>query len=198
VPLSARIDPDDTNAALSGFGRLSVLRHAWKHIKESWRAALAGALVTAILPVLIQWGDSYSFSESGWDQVTGGGWIWSVAAVGLWLAAVALWHLMCAPMSHAREILRAHGVHYAAEIERVREAGRAEATPAINNQINIFPGDVVQTETLLRQLGFVEPRPSGPNQLGDPPASARPTAAQGSTDEEDDPSGASEGDVVAT
>lgn len=150
--------------ALPGLGWWSVLKHAWHHIRESWRTALVGALVTAVLPVLIQWGDSYDFSESGLDHVTAGGWIWSVVAVGAWLVLVAFWHVLCAPMAHAREVLSAHAKHHAAEIEQVRETAKAEAAsaiPAIGQYVQnqwVLPSDITpeQAAEFVKQVPAVE------------------------------------------
>ena len=71
--------------------------------------ALAGALVTAVLPLVIRWGSSCDFSKSGWREVTkGDGLLWSVLAVGLWLIVVAAWHGARAPFGHAREVIAVH------------------------------------------------------------------------------------------
>jgi hypothetical protein len=158
--------------SLHGLGWLDVLKHAWWHIKASWVAALAGAVVAVVLPVLIQWGDSYGFSESGWDKVTANGWIWSVIAVAAWLVLVALWHFLCAPMGHAREVLALRERHHAAEIERVR----LEKPPSVVNvgeqhNTTIFVGENPDPATIkaflegrrgaepFRQVGPVEEKP---------------------------------------
>jgi hypothetical protein len=121
---------------LPALRRRDVVKHAWGHIKESWRTAFIGAVITAVLPVLLQWADNYHFSESGWDKVTGGGWVWSLIAVGLWLFLIAVWHFLCAPMSHAREVIAAHRDRHAAEIERARAEAKSEAGPRIGQYVH--------------------------------------------------------------
>ncbi len=146
---------------MPGLRRRDVLKHAWGHIEESWRTALAGALVTAILPPLYKWGDIYHFSHSGLDQVTSGDWTDSIIAVGVWLAGVAAWHLLCAPMSHAREVLAAHRARHAEELEQVRVEARSEGEPRIvqhvQNQWVLSPDTTPEQAAMLaRQVGQVE------------------------------------------
>jgi hypothetical protein len=181
-----------------GLGWLDVLKHAWGRIKTSWGAALAGAVATAALPVLIQWGAIYDFSESGWDKVTANGWIWSVVAVGAWLMLVALWHFLCAPMAHTREVLSAHHCHYAAEIARAREEASASRVVNVGDRHYHFnfgenPDPAALAAVLkgeidpepLRSIGVAEEKPTPPN-----PSHERPKPPQKPQDAEeqtDDP-----------
>jgi hypothetical protein len=121
-------------ATLPGLRRRDVLKHAWGHIKESWRIALAGCLVAVVLPPLFKWWHTYHLSHMGLDEVTGGDWVDSLVAVGIWLVLVALWHFFCAPMGHAREVIAAHRTHHAEQIERARREARSEV-PRINQHI---------------------------------------------------------------
>jgi hypothetical protein len=136
-----------------------VLKHAWGHIKESWRVALVGGVVTFVLPPLLQWWRTYDFSHKGLDEVTGGGWEWSVVALLVWLVLVATWHVLCAPMAHAREIIsRLHG-HHAHELERVREEAKAEAMPppSVTNY-NFYNLDEAAQRALVRQQELLQRR----------------------------------------
>jgi hypothetical protein len=112
-----------------------VVIHALGHIKESWRVALVGGIVAVILPPLFKWWDTFDLSHKGLDEVTGGDWVDSLVAVGIWLVLVALWHFLCAPMGHAREVIAAHRGRHAEEIGRAREEGKNEASPAIGQYV---------------------------------------------------------------
>ncbi|HUN79127.1 MAG TPA: hypothetical protein VMU32_09420 [Solirubrobacteraceae bacterium] len=114
---------------LHGLGWGSVLKHAWRHIKDSGRVVLGGFVVSAVLPPLYQWWDTYHWSHRGLDEVTGGGWESSLIGVAVWLALVTIWHLTRAPIGHAREVLSARDRRHAAEVARVRAE---KAVPIVN------------------------------------------------------------------
>jgi hypothetical protein len=168
------------------------------HIKDSGRVVLGGFLVSAILPPLYQWWDTYHWNHKGLDEVTGGAWKSSLIGVGVWLVLVTMWHLMRAPIGHAREVLSARERHHAAEIERVRREAAPRIVTNVGEQHNHFhigenldPAAVaavlkggIVTEDLLRQISALGPRPTAldpgptrPNQLQE---------SQGETDRADD------------
>lgn len=97
---------------------------------------LGGFVVSAVLPPLYQWWDTYHWSHTGLDEVTGGGWESSLIGVGAWLVVVTVWHLARAPIGHAREVLSVRERHHAAEIERMRETAKSEAPPSIGQYVH--------------------------------------------------------------
>lgn len=179
VPQLSAHNPDD------GLGWSHVLKHAWGHIKESWRVALVGGVVTFVLPPLFEWWRTYHFSHKGLDEVTGGSWEWSVLAVVVWLVLVAAWHVLCAPMAHAREIIKSLHGHHARELERVREDARREASPSVERQYvqqqtNIIVASAEEASTLVKKIPLTRlaTQPSA-QQPARPDAS--PRAAEGGT-----------------
>jgi hypothetical protein len=150
-------------ATLPTLRRRDVVKHAWGHIRESWRTALAGALVTAVLPPLFKWWDTYHFSQKGLNKVTSGDWTDSMIAVGVWLALVAVWHLWCAPMGHAREVINAHRHRHVEEIDRAREEAKGEASkPSIGQYVHqqIVVATPEQAAELVQRVPGVEARPA--------------------------------------
>jgi hypothetical protein len=179
---------DVPHTALHALAWTRVFRHAWLRIKASWREALVGGVVALLLPAVLQWWRRYDLSESGFDKVTDSGWVWSVVALGAWLTLVAVWHFICAPIRHAREVLTAWEQHRTAEIKRVREEAKAEGKPST---VNIFPADEADRARLLSQMGLVEPRPTGPGQVENAERPARRQERQAAVGEADDgPDGA--------
>jgi hypothetical protein len=157
-----RHDAADSDVAfpvdLPKLRRRDVLRHAWGHIKESWRVALVGALVAIVLPPVYEWANTYHFSHTGLDKVTGGDWSASIVAVGIWLVVVSLWHLLCAPMGHAREVIDAHRAHHADQIEAARSEAKSEV-PAIGQYVDRLievklPENAAAAEAAARGLGL--------------------------------------------
>lgn len=97
----------------------SVLRQAWSAFRRSWTTLLLGTVVVLVASALIQWAAAYSFSEHGWDEVTGGGFVWSLGAIGGWIALLVMWHVWRAPVHAAnRQIASAHDRVTAAVAER--------------------------------------------------------------------------------
>jgi hypothetical protein len=167
---------------LRGLGWGDVLRHAWAHIKDSGRVVLAGFIASAVLPPLYEWWDTYHWSHTGLDEVTSGNWESSLIGVAVWLVLVTIWHLMRAPIGHAREVMLAHDKHHAAEIERVRAESRPQVVTHVREQHNYFnlgenpdPAVIaalqasITTPELQRQIDAVEPRPTAAELNADRP-----------------------------
>jgi hypothetical protein len=177
-------------AGMPGFRRRDVVKHAWRHIKNSWRAALIGGLVTFVLPPLYEWWNTYDFSHKGLDEVTGGNWVGSIIAVAAWLAVVALWHLMRAPIGHAREVIAAHNARHEREIERVREEAKANAAPP---QIGTYHAHgttvLIASEELVRQIGSIEAKPTAPDPSDRPELQQEPQVDADQADHQADGAG---------
>jgi hypothetical protein len=85
-----------------------VRDHAWQSVRRSWIAVFGSTVSIAVLSVVIPWGFVDGFSESGWDEVTGGSATWALVAIPAWLLLIAVGYVLRAPVSYASKVVASY------------------------------------------------------------------------------------------